>query len=97
MNSNREKAQVSVSLTTQLVASLEESRQVILSLASVSQEVAVLANQSQLEAASVKRQVQAFQVLGDKVSSSAQTVAATGQSLGELAGRLSKRVKQFKI
>jgi methyl-accepting chemotaxis protein len=97
MNSNREKAQVSVSLTTQLVASLEESRQVILSLASVSQEVAVLANQSQLEAASVKRQVQAFQVLGDKVSSSAQTVAATGQSLGDLAGRLSKRVKQFKI
>ncbi|MBB1268279.1 methyl-accepting chemotaxis protein [Shewanella sp. SR44-3] len=97
MNSNREKAQVSVSLTNQLVNSLEESRQVILSLASVSQEAAELASGAQQEASRVQRQVQTFQALGDEVSSGTQTVEHTGQSLAELASRLSVRVKQFKI
>ena len=97
MQSNRETAQRSVELAGQLVQTLEEGRQVILTLAGVSQEAADLANQSQQKASALKHDIAAFEQNGQSVSAANQAVASTSQALTGLAGQLSKTAALFKL
>jgi methyl-accepting chemotaxis protein len=96
MQSNRETAQHSVELACQLVQTLENGRQVILTLADVSQEAADLANHSQQKASKLKHEILAFEQNGQSVSAANQAVASTSQALTGLAGQLRKTAALFK-
>ena len=97
MSSNREKAQLSVDLVAELVDTLEEGRQTILSLAQVSKDVAHLASESHQQASIVKQQVIDFKLLGDTVSDGNQQILAANILLTDQATTLAHTVKQFKI
>ena len=97
MQSNRETAQRSVELAGQLVQTLEDGRQVILTLAGVSQEAADLANHSQQKASALKHEILAFEQNGQSVSAANQAVASTSQALTGLAGQLRKTASLFKL
>ena len=97
MSSNREKAQLSVDLVAELVNTLEEGRQTILSLAQVSKDVAHLASESHQQASIVKQQVIDFKLLGDTVSDGNQQILAANILLTDQATTLAHTVKQFKI
>ncbi|MGP1834878.1 methyl-accepting chemotaxis protein [Shewanella frigidimarina] len=95
MASNQQKAQHSVSLANQLVITLEQSRQLILSLATVSQESAMLAQASQQQAHTVKLKVQDFTLLGESVSEGNHQISEAGNLLSNLADKLTDTVEQF--
>ena len=96
MASNREKAKQSVDLVAELVDTLEEGRQTILSLAQVSKDVASLASDSQQQASIVKQQVIDFKLLGYTVSDGNQQILAANILLTDQATVLAQTVKQFK-
>lgn len=96
MSSNREKAKQSVALVAELVDTLEQGRQTILSLAQVSKNVASLASDSHQQASIVKQQVIEFKLLGDTVSDGNQQVLAANILLTNQASTLADTVNQFK-
>jgi len=96
MSSNREKAQYSVSLASQLVERLEQEKQLILSLAQESLEAADLASQSQQQVLNVKHQVLEFKQLGNNVSNENQQVASASSILTLQAKNLAETVEQFR-
>jgi methyl-accepting chemotaxis protein len=96
MQSNRETAQKSVELASHLVNTLETGRQVILTLAQVSQEAALLASQSQQKTGQLKHEIIDFQKLGETVSSANQGVSQTSLELTNLAGQLDVTANQFR-
>ncbi|WP_337879944.1 methyl-accepting chemotaxis protein [Rheinheimera sp.] len=96
MQSNRETAQRSVELATNLVHTLEGGRQIILDLASVSQQAAELAGHSQQMTQELQQDILAFEQLGSSVSSANQNVANTSQALTALAGQLRQTADLFK-
>ena len=97
MQSNRETAQRSVELAGRLVQTLENGRQVILTLAGVSQEAADLANHSQQKARALQHEIIAFEQNSQSVSAANQAVASTSQALTGLAGQLRHTAGLFKL
>lgn len=96
MHLNRETAQKSVELASQLVQTLEGGRSVILDLATVSQQAANLANHSQQTAQQLRHEILALEQHGNSVSTANLDVAATSGSLTELAGQLRQTAELFK-
>jgi methyl-accepting chemotaxis protein len=77
------------------VLTLEQSRQVILSLAAISQESAMLAQASQQQAHTVKLKVQDFRLLGETVSAGNHQISEASVELSSLAGKLTNTVELF--
>jgi len=96
MHLNRETAQKSVELASQLVQTLEGGRSVILDLAKVSQQAADLANHSQQTAQQLRHEILALEQHGNSVSTANIDVAATSGSLTELAGQLRQTAELFR-
>ncbi len=96
MQSNRETAQRSVELAGHLVQTLEGGRQVILDLATVSQEAAELTGHSQLRSRELQHEILAFEQLSNSVSDANQDVALTSHSLTDLAAQLRQTAELFK-
>lgn len=96
MQANRETAQHSVELAENLVLTLENGRQIILTLAEVSREAANLADHSQKKASALKHEILAFNQLGESVSASNNDVANTSLTLTSLAGQLRQTAELFK-
>ena len=97
MSSNQNKAHDSVGLANDLVSTLEAGTQSILALVSVSEEAAVLAKHSQLQANEAKNGVNQFKNLGDRLSQNNSQVNDAAEDLSALANGLSANVNQFKI
>ena len=97
MSSNQNKAHDSVGLANDLVSTLEAGTQSILALVSVSEEAAVLAKHSQLQANEAKNGVNQFKSLGDRLSQNNSQVNDAAEDLSALANGLSANVNQFKI
>ncbi len=96
MHLNRETAQKSVELASQLVQTLEGGRSVILDLAKVSQQAADLANHSQQTAQQLRHEILALEQHGNSVSTANMDVAATSGSLTDLAGQLRQTAELFR-
>jgi methyl-accepting chemotaxis protein len=97
MNSNQDKAKLSVELANDLVNTLETSRARILSLATVSNDAAKLAANSKRIAHEVREHVQQFKKLGNAVSEGNSHTTEASDSLAKLAANLTKTVVQFKL
>lgn len=96
MQANRETAQHSVDLAERLVSTLESGRQIILSLADVSQQAAQLTSESQAQVKHLQQEVTDFKLLGDTVSASNNEVANTSQQLTTLADQLYQTATRFR-
>jgi methyl-accepting chemotaxis protein len=96
MQSNRATAQRSVELAAMLVQTLEGGRQVILELATVSQQAAALAEQSQHKSHELRNEILAFEQLGSSVSAANLAVADTSQSLTGLSAQLRQTAGLFR-
>ncbi len=96
MQANRETAQHSVGLAGDLVQTLEQGRQVILTLATVSQEAAGLAGQAQGKTSELKTDILQFARQTGVVSDANQQVAATSQALTGLAAQLQQTARLFR-
>lgn len=97
MQLNRETAQKSVELASQLVQTLEGGRNVILDLAKVSQQAAELANHSQHTAQQLRHEILALEQHGNSVSNANMEVADTSHALTNLAGQLRQTAELFKL
>ncbi len=97
MGSNQQQAAQSVQLSFALVATLEQSRAVILQLAQVSQQSATTVSDVQQDVAHIRAQVQQFRQLGDQVLAGNSQIGQAAQSMTELADQLSTTVAGFKI
>lgn len=96
MGSNQQQAAQSVELSLALVDTLQQSRTVVLQLAEVSQQSAVIASEAQQDVAHIRGQVQQFRQLGDQVLAGNRQIGLAAQSMTELADQLSTTVSQFK-
>lgn len=96
MQSNRETAQHSVELASQLVQTLEDGRQIVLQLAGVSQQAADLAQQSQYKSQALRADILAFEQLGASVSDANQEIAGTSRALTGLALQIRRTAGLFK-
>lgn len=96
MGSNQQQAAQSVELSLALVDTLQQSRTVVLQLAEVSQQSAVIASDAQQDVAHIRGQVQQFRQLGDQVLAGNRQIGLAAQSMTELADQLSTTVSQFK-
>jgi len=96
MQTNRQTAQLSTSLASQLVDNLEQHRLMILSLADLGKAAATLSGQSQQQVQQVRQDVLAFQQLGDQVSDGNAQVAEISLGMNQLASQLQQRATQFR-
>lgn len=96
MQSNRATAQRSVELADLLVQTLEGGRQVILQLATVSQQAADLTAQSQHQSKQLRNDILAFEQLSHHVSAANVAVVDTSQSLTGLSAQLRQTAALFR-
>jgi methyl-accepting chemotaxis protein len=97
MDSNQNKAKESVELANDLVVTLANGRERILSLVGVSNEAAQLAANSKEITVDVRKQVQRFKLLGNAVSDGNICTSLAADSLAKLAESLTKTLEQFKL
>ncbi len=97
MSSNQEKAHDSVLQANTLVETLESSRESMLSLVTVSQQAAQLANHAQVTTEEAKQSVNDFTLLGDSLVAGNGNIQNAAESLSHLADGLSDNVGKFKL
>ncbi|WP_394222863.1 methyl-accepting chemotaxis protein [Alteromonas gracilis] len=97
MTSNKDKAHNALGLANELVATLEEGRNSILSLVEVSTEASSLVQHAKDQVSLAREGALDFQMLGDEVKAANTNVNSEAKSLSGLAEGLQANVNTFKL
>lgn len=97
MTSNKDKAHTALGMANELVDTLEEGRQRILSLVAVSTEASDLVSHAKTQVSLAREGALDFQMLGDKVKEANINVGVEAEGLSELAKELQSNVNTFKL
>ena len=97
MTSNKDKAHTALGMANELVDTLEEGRQRILSLVAVSTEASDLVSHAKTQVSLAREGALDFQMLGDKVKEANINVSTEAEGLSELAKELQSNVNTFKL
>jgi methyl-accepting chemotaxis protein len=97
MTSNKDKAHNALAMANDLVTTLENGRQSILSLVKVSNDASDLVQHAREQVTLAREGVLDFQMLGDDVKAANNNVNSEAQSLAGLATELQSNVNTFKL
>lgn len=97
MTSNKDKAHNALAMANDLVTTLENGRQSILSLVQVSNDASDLVQHAREQVTLAREGVLDFQMLGDDVKAANNNVNTEAQSLAGLATELQSNVNTFKL